>query len=37
MPWDLPEALLPEMIVDCGRYSILDFGAETLPLGPQRS
>ncbi len=37
VPWDLPEALLPEMIVDCGRYSILDFGAETLPLGPQRS
>lgn len=35
--WDLPEALLPEAIVDCGRYSILDFGAETLPLGPQRS
>lgn len=36
VPWDLPEALLPETIVDCGRYSILDFGAETLPLGPQR-
>lgn len=37
VPWDLSEALLPETIVDCGRYSILDFGAETLPLGPQRS
>ncbi|MFJ2543589.1 hypothetical protein [Microbacterium sp. NPDC087589] len=37
VPWDLPEAALPETIIDCGRYSILDFGAETLPLGPQRS
>lgn len=23
--------------VDCGRYTILDFGERTLPLGPQRS
>ena len=37
VPWDLPEGVLPETIVDCGRYSILDFGSETLPLGPQRS
>ncbi|WP_311258315.1 hypothetical protein [Microbacterium sp. WCS2018Hpa-9] len=37
VPWDLPEAVLPERVVDCGRYSILDLGTETLPLGPQRS
>lgn len=37
VPWELPRAITPDEIVDCGRYSILDFGAETLPLGPQRS
>lgn len=37
VPWDLPQPVPPDEVVDCGRYSILDFGAETLPLGPQRS
>jgi len=37
VPWDPPQAVLPESVVDCGRYSILDLGTETLPLGPQRS
>lgn len=37
VPWDLPEAVLSERVVDCGRYSILDLGTEALPLGPQRS
>lgn len=37
VPWDPPQAVLPERVVDCGRYSILDLGTETLPLGPQRS
>lgn len=37
VPWDPPRAVLPERVVDCGRYSILDLGTETLPLGPQRS
>lgn len=37
VPWELQEAVRPEEVVDCGRYSILDFGAETLPLGPLRS
>ncbi|MBO0980356.1 hypothetical protein [Microbacterium sp. SD291] len=32
--WDLPVAALPDEIVDCGRYRILDFGDVTLPLGP---
>ncbi|WP_164234027.1 hypothetical protein [Microbacterium hydrocarbonoxydans] len=37
VPWDLPVSAVPEEIVDCGRYRILDFGAQRLPLGPQRS
>ena len=37
VPWDLPQAVQPERVVECGRYSILDFGSQTLPLGPQRS
>lgn len=37
VPWDLPQDVLPARVVDCGRYSILDLGTETLPLGPQRS
>lgn len=37
VPWDLGNAAVPNEVVDCGRYSILDFGTETLPLGPQRS
>ena len=37
VPWGPPQAVLPERVVDCGRYSILDLGTETLPLGPQRS
>ncbi|WP_431074887.1 hypothetical protein [Microbacterium phyllosphaerae] len=37
VPWDLPRTITPDEVVDCGRYSILDFGADTLPLGPQRS
>ena len=35
--WQLPIAAVPEQIVDCGRYRILDFGATTLPLGPAHS
>lgn len=35
--WDLPVAVVPDEVVDCGRYSILDFGEQALPLGPQRS
>lgn len=37
VPWELPVAAIPEQIVDCGRYRILDFGDAELPLGPQRS
>ncbi|MBT2484121.1 MULTISPECIES: hypothetical protein [unclassified Microbacterium] len=37
VPWQLPRPAVPEEIVDCGRYRILDFGAVTLPIGPQRS
>ncbi len=35
--WQLPVAVVPDEVVDCGRYRILDFGDTTLPLGPQRS
>lgn len=36
-PWELPIQAIPDEIVDCGRYRILDFGETRLPLGPQRS
>ncbi|WP_223623591.1 hypothetical protein [Microbacterium sp. EST19A] len=35
--WQLPVPAVPEDVVECGRYRILDFGDTTLPLGPQRS
>lgn len=35
--WQLPLDAVPEEIVDCGRYRILDFATTPLPLGPQRS
>lgn len=35
--WQLPLPAVPEDVVECGRYRILDFGETTLPLGPQRS
>jgi len=35
--WQLPNAAVPEQIIDCARYRILDFGATTLPLGPAHS
>jgi hypothetical protein len=35
--WDLPFQAIPDEVVDCGRYRILDFGETRLPLGPQRS
>jgi hypothetical protein len=35
--WQLPRAAVPEQIVDCGRYRILDFGDTTLPIGPAHS
>lgn len=38
VPWDLPLEVVPEQVVDCGRYTIVDFGpGALLPLGPQRS
>ncbi|MFK3677252.1 hypothetical protein ACI2IP_05940 [Microbacterium sp. NPDC090218] len=35
--WHLPVPAIPDEVVDCGRYRILDFGSTALPLGPQRS
>lgn len=35
--WQLPVPAVPDQVVDCGRYRILDFGETTLPLGQQRS
>ncbi|MFJ4254064.1 hypothetical protein [Microbacterium sp. NPDC090003] len=35
--WDLPIQAIPDDIIECGRYRILDFGETELPLGPQRS
>lgn len=37
VPWELPESAVPERVVPCGRYSILDFGGDTLALGPMHS
>lgn len=35
--WDLPIQAIPDEVIGCGRYRILDFGETELPLGPQRS
>lgn len=37
VPWELPVAAVPERVVTCGRYRILDFGTPRLPLGPAHS
>lgn len=39
VPFALPDGRTTDAAtrVDCGRYAILDFGDEALPLGPQRS
>lgn len=34
VPWQLPVAAVPDEVVDCGRYRILDFGDRALPIGP---
>lgn len=35
--WVLPRPAIPDRIVRCGRWSILDFASTPLPLGPARS
>nr|WP_157311332.1 hypothetical protein [Microbacterium sp. MAH-37] len=36
--WELPPpGVVPDAVVPCGRYTILDFARHPLPLGPQRS
>jgi hypothetical protein len=35
--WQLPLDVMPDEVVDCGRYRILDFGSASLPLGPPHS
>lgn len=37
VPWDIPQPFSPRRVVDCGRYSIIDLDAATLPLGPAHS
>ncbi|MGW9157740.1 hypothetical protein [Microbacterium sp. NPDC055665] len=37
VPWNLPAPAIPDEVIDCGRYRILDLGDTVLPLGPQRS
>ncbi len=37
VPWRLSSPVIPDEVIDCGRYRILDFGENGLPLGPQRS
>ena len=37
VPWHLPTAGEPAAVIECGRYRILDFAPETLPLGPAHS
>lgn len=35
--WQLPLDVMPDEVIDCGRYRILDFGSASLPLGPPHS
>lgn len=35
--WQLSTPVIPEDVIVCGRYRILDFGDTVLPLGPQHS
>ncbi|MCK2035123.1 hypothetical protein KZC51_03145 [Microbacterium sp. SSW1-49] len=35
--WQLPLDVMPEEVIDCGRYRIVDFGSMSLPLGPPHS
>jgi len=37
VPWELPVPAVPDEVVSCGRYRILDFGDAALPLGPDHS
>ncbi|PCE15738.1 hypothetical protein AUC47_12770 [Microbacterium sp. SZ1] len=37
VPWELPVSAVPDDIVDCGRWSVLDFATTPLPLGPAHS
>ncbi|MBO9627286.1 MAG: hypothetical protein J7484_13055 [Microbacterium sp.] len=37
VPWQLPVSAVPDEVIECGRYRILDFGAQRLPLGPAHS
>ena len=36
-PWELGTNVLPVDVIDCGQYTIYDFGTQTLPLGPPRN
>jgi len=35
--WQLPTPAIPDEVIECGRYRILDFGDTILPLGPPHS
>lgn len=35
--WELPVGAIPDEVITCGRYRILDFGNTALPLGPAHS
>lgn len=35
--WRLSTPAIPDEVIDCGRYRILDFGDTALPLGPPHS
>ncbi|MFE6735822.1 hypothetical protein [Microbacterium sp. NPDC057650] len=36
--WELPPpGAVPDAVIPCGRYTILDFARHPLPIGPQRS
>ncbi|MCI1018554.1 hypothetical protein HWD99_07965 [Microbacterium sp. C5A9] len=38
VPWELPTTAEPQRTIDCGRYTILDFGGDaSLPIGPAHS
>lgn len=37
VPWQLPVSAVPDRVVECGRWTILDFASTPLPIGPAHS
>lgn len=37
VPWELPLSAVPDGVIECGRWTILDFASTPLPIGPAHS